>query len=129
MTKSNGVEELEVCLKVVEYPRPPSLGLYFATFGGLETHGFDYNGRYWQPTSTHFGLFQLPVKSHLILFCWNVIWVWHMTGHSWTQEKLNSCLPCKRIWIYFVSQHYLYLWGSCVNYNSRQLNSTISSRK
>lgn len=59
---------------------------------------------------------------------WSV-WLWHMTGHSWTQEKLNSCLPCKRIWIYFVSQHYLYLWGSCVNYNSRQVNSTNSSRK
>lgn len=59
---------------------------------------------------------------------WSV-WVWHMTGHSWTQEKLNSCLPCKRIWIYFVNQHYLYLWGSCVNYNRQQFNSTISSWK
>jgi len=34
MTKSNGVEEWDVgtCLKVVEYPRLPSLGLYFATW-------------------------------------------------------------------------------------------------
>lgn len=59
---------------------------------------------------------------------WSV-WLWHMTGHSCTQEKLKSCLPCKRIWIYFVSQHYLYLWGSCVNYNSQQFNPTVSSRK
>ncbi len=28
--------EVGTCLKVVEYPRLPSLGLYFATFGDLK---------------------------------------------------------------------------------------------
>ncbi len=72
MTNSNGLEEMEVgtCLKVVEYSRLPSLGLYFDTFGDLKLLDLIISkGTGSQHQHPYiFGLFQLPVKSHLILF-------------------------------------------------------------